>query len=181
VVFLSGAFTLLLTGLSCAGKSTLATVLSERLKNRDGRVQVLDGDIVRNEIGNLFGYSREERIKASTIVRFMAKTLNQNGIPVIIAAITPYQEMRDAYRRELKDDYVEVYVKCPLEVCIDRDVQGLYQRALRGDLKNFVGIDEAYEIPLIPDLTLETSTNSIETCVGQICEWFRDRRELKIF
>jgi adenylylsulfate kinase len=173
VISLDKVFTMLLTGLSSAGKSTTAQALAERLKGENRLVQVLDGDIVRDEIGHLFGYSREERVKVSKILRFTAKMLNENGISVIIAAISPYQEMRDNYRREMKN-YIEVYVKCPLEVCVDRDAKGLYKKALRGDVKNVIGIDEVFEIPSTPDVVLNTSESSTNECINQLWDWLKD-------
>ncbi|MDG0811896.1 adenylyl-sulfate kinase [Cohnella rhizosphaerae] len=161
------AFTMLLTGLSGAGKTTTALGLQERLKQVNKRVEILDGDIVRDEIGHLFGYSREERLKVSKILRFTAKLLNKNGISVIIAAISPYQEMRDNYR-QMMSDYVETFVKCPLEVCVERDVKGLYQKALRGDVKHVVGVDEVFEIPRSPDIVIDTSEMSLEDGVEKI-------------
>jgi adenylylsulfate kinase len=160
-------FTMLLTGLSGAGKSTIAERLSMKLKDDGHRIEVLDGDIVRKEIGQLFGYSREERIKVSKILRFTAKLLNNNGISVIIAAISPYQEMREQYRREI-NDYIEVYVKCPLEVCVERDVKGIYKKALQGDLKNVIGVDEAFEIPKDPHVLVDSSECDVDSSVSKV-------------
>ena len=169
------AFTMLLTGLSGAGKSTIAVALAEKLRLAGKRVQVLDGDLVRNEIGHLFGYSREERLKVSQILRFSAKVLNRNGISVIIAAISPYQEMRDLYRRDV-EHYIEVYVKCPLEVCIARDVKGLYKRALDGIEKNVIGIDEAFEIPKSPDVVVDTSILDDTATLENIWSFLENRQ-----
>jgi len=167
-------FTLLLTGLSGSGKSTLARSISSELIVRGIQVEVLDGDVVRDEIGHLFGYARDERLKVSKILRFMAKTLNRKGISVIIAAITPYKEMRANYRDEISD-YIEVYVKCPIEVCIDRDVKGLYRKALRGDVKHVIGIDEAFEIPNEPEIVLDTSRYGENECFRMTMEWLENR------
>jgi adenylylsulfate kinase len=167
-------FTMLMTGLSGAGKTTNAQLLAEELTKRGVPFQILDGDIIREEIGNLFGYSREERNKVSKIHRFLSKMLNKNGISVVVAAISPYEEMRTAYRDEIAD-YVEVYVHCPIEVCIERDVKGLYQKALRGDVKHVIGVDEQFEIPTSPDITLNTSASSKEQNVAQIMNWLASR------
>lgn len=166
-------FTMLLTGLSGSGKTTTAQALAEKIKQNDGPVQILDGDIVRDDIGHLFGYSREERIKVSKVLRFTAKMLNQNGVSVIIAAISPYQEMRENYRREMMN-YIEVYVKCPLEVCVDRDVKGLYKKALRGEVKNVIGIDEGFEVPLSPEIILNTAETDSKVCIQTIWNWLED-------
>ena len=168
------SFTMLMTGLSGAGKTTNAQLLSQELKKRGVPVQILDGDIIRKEIGNLFGYSREERNKVSKIHRFISKILNENGISVVVAAISPYEEMREAYRNEIAD-YLEVYIHCPIEVCIERDVKGLYQKALRGDVKHVIGVDELFEVPKAPDIMLNTSVSTKEQNVAQIMNWLASR------
>jgi adenylylsulfate kinase (apsK) len=167
---MSQPFTMLLTGLSGAGKSTIAKAIFDRLDSNGHRIEVLDGDIVREEIGHLFGYSREERLKVSRVLRFTAKLLNKNGVSVVIAAISPYQEMRDQYRAEMKD-YVEVYVKCPLEVCVDRDTKGMYKKALRGDIKNVIGVDEPFEIPKDPNIVVDSAACNIDAVTNDILKW----------
>ncbi len=139
--------TIWLTGLSASGKSTLAEKLTDFLNNNGDKVQLLDGDIVRDEIGGMFGYTRDERIKAANVYRVMAKLLNENGINVVVAAISPYEEIREANRNRIQN-YIEVYVNCPIEECIRRDPKGgLYNRALKGKEKHVAGIDEKFEIP----------------------------------
>lgn len=162
-------FTMLLTGLSGAGKSTIAQGLKEKMDNLGIMVQILDGDIIRSEIGQLFGYSREERNKMSKVIRTISKILNQNGISVIVATISPYQEMREMYRREISS-YIEVYVECPLNVCMERDVKGLYKKALNGDIINMVGIDDVFEVPDQSDLIVNTSLYSREEVVKKIMD-----------
>jgi adenylylsulfate kinase len=172
---MSKPFTMLLTGLSGAGKSTIAQTLSAQLRHTGHHVEVLDGDVVREEIGQLFGYSREERLKVSKILRFTAKLLNRNGISVIIAAISPYQEMRDQYRQEI-EDYVEVYVKCPFEVCVERDVKGIYKKALRGDIKNVIGVDEPFEIPKNPHILVESSLYDVDEGIRKVWTWLESNQ-----
>jgi len=171
---LDKVFTMLLTGLSGAGKSTLAQALGEKLEQTNHPIQILDGDSVRDEIGSLFGYSREERIKVSKILKFMARTLNNNGISVVIAAISPYEEMRNNYRTEIVN-YFETYVKCPLEVCIDRDVKGLYKKALRGDVKSVIGIDEVFEIPAKSDHIIDTSIYGINESINHLWHALKEK------
>jgi adenylyl-sulfate kinase len=171
---LNKAFTMLLTGLSGAGKSTTALAVAGQLKKNGHQVEILDGDVVRDEIGHLFGYSREERLKVSKILRFTAKLLNRNGVTVVIAAISPYEEMRNNYRQEIKD-YVEVYIECSLEVCIDRDTKGLYKKALRGDIKHVIGVDEVFEVPTSPNIVLNTSKNNPEQCIELLWQCIRDK------
>lgn len=150
------AYTVWLTGLSGSGKTTLSKRIGNYIENTGKPVQILDGDIVREEIGQLFGYSREERIKASKVLRFLAKRLNENGIFVIVSAIAPYQEVREGNRKEIPN-YLELFINCPIETCIERDVKGLYKRALRGEEKNVIGIDDVYETPITNDFEVNTS------------------------
>ncbi len=172
---MADAFTMLLTGLSGAGKTTNAKMIVTELQNRGIQVELLDGDVVRDEIGNLFGYTREERNKVSKIHRFLAKMLNRNGISVIVAAISPYEEMRESYRNEIKN-YVEVYVECPIEVCIERDVKGIYQKAIRGEMKHVIGIDESFEVPQNPDIVVNTSAATTEENMIQIIEALKEKQ-----
>jgi adenylylsulfate kinase len=168
------AFTMLLTGLSGAGKSTTAQTVAEQLKRNGHQVEVLDGDVVRDEIGHMFGYSREERLKVSNIHRFAAKMLNRHGITVVVAAISPYQEMRNHYRQEI-ENYVEVYIECSLEVCIERDTKGIYKKALRGEKKHVIGVDEVFEVPSTPDVVLNTSKSSPEQCMEQLWQCLKNK------
>lgn len=162
-------YTIWLTGLSGAGKSTLAQEIHKYLSDNGKKVQILDGDIVRNEIGHLFGYSREERMKMSKVIRLISKLLNDNGIDVIVAAIAPYQEMREINRNEI-ENYLEIYVKCSLEVCVERDTKGLYKKALRGEVKHVVGIDDVYEIPRSSNIEVDTSVETVEQSMERIKE-----------
>ncbi|WP_176719882.1 adenylyl-sulfate kinase [Desulfuribacillus alkaliarsenatis] len=154
-------FTIWLTGLSGAGKSTLAIEIEKFIKEQGKPVQVLDGDIIRNEVGNLFGYTREDRQKMGRVVRTIAKLLNDNGINVIVAAIAAYEEMRVANRDKI-DNYIEVYVNCSIDTCIERDVKGLYKKALRGEAKHVVGIDDVYEVPEHFDIEVKTDIETVE-------------------
>ncbi|MFC5528944.1 adenylyl-sulfate kinase [Cohnella yongneupensis] len=171
---MNNAMTIWLTGLSGAGKSTLALEINKILLEKGVKVEILDGDVVRNEIGHMFGYSREERMKMSKVIRFISKTLNKNNISVIVAAIAPFQEMRDLNRQEI-DNYVEVYVNCPVDECIRRDTKGLYKKALQGEVRHVVGIDDVYEIPQSYDIELRTDQELIDESVRKLKEYF-DRR-----
>lgn len=162
-------FTIWFTGLSGAGKSTLAIETANFLEKHGHTVQILDGDIIRKGIGNIFGYSKEERMKMSRVIRLICKILNNNGITVIVAAIAPFQEMRDINRSDI-DNYIEVYVDCPIEICIKRDVKGLYRQALNGDMKHVVGIDDPFEIPKSPDVVVNTDKETIEESVKVIVD-----------
>lgn len=168
------AYTIWFTGLSGSGKSTLAEKTVEFLKSHGKKVQLLDGDIVRSAIGNMFGYSKEERMKMSRINCLLANLLNEQGIWVVLAAIAPYQEMRESNRKRIKN-YLEVYVNCPIEVCINRDVKGLYKKALEGDVKHVVGIDCPYEIPKSFDLEVKTDIHDIDTSVEKIKQYLIEK------
>lgn len=161
--------TIWLVGLSGSGKSTLAGKIVENLSSNGKKVQLIDGDIMREEIGGMFGYTREERIKAANVYRAMAKILNQNGINVIIAAISPYEEIRKRNRERI-ENYIEINVNCPIEQCIERDPKGLYERALNGNEKHVIGIDEEYEFPENSDMEVRTYEESIEESLTKILE-----------
>jgi adenylylsulfate kinase len=152
---MSNTRTIWFTGLSRSGKTTLAEALAASLRSSGRRVEILDGKIIRDEMGDCFGYSKEERIKVNRMLCLMARLLSRHEIIPIVTAITPYQESRDFNRREL-EPYIEIYVDCPVHVCLTRDSQGLYKRAMRGDLKHFIGVDDPYEIPRNPDFRVST-------------------------
>jgi len=161
------AYTIWLTGLSASGKTTLANEIEQYLKKCDIPVQIIDGDIVRKEIGGLFGYSKNERIKLLKVYTLIANLLNKNNVFAIVAAVSAYNEIREFNRINI-DNYIEIYLKCSLEVCMKRDVKGLYERCLEGLEKNVIGVDEHYEIPDRPDLVLDTANNSIQECMNEI-------------
>src|SRR5215204_5839352 len=125
-------FTLWFTGLSGAGKTTVSEIVEKQLRRRRGKVEVLDGDIVRTNLSKGLGFSREDRDTNVLRIGFVAKMLTRNGIGVIVSAISPYKEARDEVRRDIGDSFIEIYVHCPIEVCADRDVKGLYKRAYAG-------------------------------------------------
>jgi len=155
------------TGLPCSGKTAVADRVAEILRARGYRVERLDGDIVRQSLTRDLGYSREDRNENIRRVTFVAKLLTRNGVIVLTSFISPYREIR-AYARQEIEDFIEVYTKCPLEVCIQRDVKGMYQKALRGEIKEFTGISDPYEEPLNPELVLETDRESLEESVGKV-------------
>lgn len=148
-------FVVWFTGLPCSGKSTLARRLEEALRTRGLRVEVLDGDEVRQRLTRGLGFSKEDRDENIRRITYVAKLLARNGVVAITAAISPYRAVRDEARREI-GRFIEVYVKCPLEVCMERDVKGLYRRALAGEIPNVTGLSDPYEEPLHPELVVET-------------------------
>ena len=128
---------------------------------------MLDGDVVRQHFSKGLGFSREDRLENIRRVAYVAHLLARNGVAVLVALISPYREGRE-YARNLIGDFLEVYVKCPIEVLVQRDVKGLYAKALRGEVANFTGISDPYEEPLAPDLVLETDRESLEESVARL-------------
>jgi adenylylsulfate kinase len=163
-------FVLWLTGLSGAGKSTIANEIAPRLLERDHRVEVLDGDEVRTNLCQGLGFSREDRDTNIARIGYVAGKLAKHGVAVVVAAISPYREARDKVRASVSN-FVEVHVAAPVETCAQRDVKGLYAKALSGEIKNFTGISDPYEAPLRPELVLHTERQSVEESVAQVLAW----------
>jgi len=155
-------FTIWFTGLSCSGKTTLSKMLEVELRKRGfTKIELLDGDVVRTHLSKGLGFSKEDRDTNIKRIGFVCKLLSRNGVIAIAAAISPYRETRDFNRKEIAD-FVEVYCKCPLKVCIERDVKGLFKKALTGEIKTYTGIDDPYEEPLSPEVVLETDKETPE-------------------
>ena len=160
-------FTLWFTGLSGAGKSTLATALEPMLRDRGCKVEVLDGDIVRTNLSKGLGFSKEDRDTNIRRIGFVAQLLTRNGVAVMTAAISPYTEVRRECR-EMIGDFVEVFVKCPVEVCAERDVKGLYKKAMAGEIPHFTGVSDPYEDPEHAEVIVETDRESVEASVAKV-------------
>jgi adenylyl-sulfate kinase len=172
-------FTLWLTGLSGAGKTTLAERLVPELRSRGVRVEVLDGDEVRTNLSKGLGFSKEDRDTNIRRIGYVSRLLARNGVGVVTAAISPYREVRDEVRRSVELDgaaFIEVFVKCPIDVLAERDVKGLYKKALAGELKEFTGVSDPYEEPLQPEIRIETDFESVETSAGRIIRALELRR-----
>jgi adenylyl-sulfate kinase len=161
--------TIWLTGLSGAGKTTIANLLAACLCNRGAQVEVLDGDAVRNTLCKDLGFSREDREENIRRIGFLCEVLNRHGVIAIVAAISPYRSARDEVRAKLRE-FVEVYVTCPMPVLMDRDPKGLYKRALAGEIAHFTGISDPYEPPETPELAVDTSQLSAQEAVNAILE-----------
>jgi len=170
--------TLWLTGLPCAGKTTIAQGLFEALRARGQAVELLDGDEIRKEFSAGVGFSREERCAHLRRVGFLCRLLTKHGVTVIAAFVSPYRETRDDARRMVGDGFAEIFVDTPLAECIRRDVKGMYRRALAGEIRQFTGISDPYEPPLAPELTLRTMEHSVEECVNQVLELTDSRMSL---
>lgn len=160
-------FTIWFTGLSGSGKSTLSEILEQRLQAHGHKVEIMDGDIVRTHLSKGLGFSREDRDTNIKRIAFVCNLLSRNGVICISAAIAPYREARE-WAREHIGNFVEIYVKCPLDVCRARDVKGLYKLVDEGKIKNFTGVDDPYEEPEHPELIVETDKETIEESISRI-------------
>lgn len=159
--------TLWFTGLSGSGKSTLSQLVASRLRALGARVEVLDGDITRTLLCQGLGFSRQDREENIRRIGFVCELLSRNGVIAIAAAISPYRASRDELRKRIPN-FVEIHMNCPVEVLIKRDVKGLYKKALAGEIKQFTGISDPYESPTAPELTVDSSSESIESSVAKI-------------
>jgi adenylyl-sulfate kinase len=159
-----------LTGLSGAGKSTIASALEPRLLERGHRVEVLDGDEVRTNLCQELGFSREDRDTNIARIGYVAGKLAKHGVVVVVAAISPYREARDRIRAAVSN-FVEVHVAAPVETCAERDVKGLYAKALAGVIPNFTGISDPYESPLEPQVVLHTERETVEESAEKVFAW----------
>jgi adenylyl-sulfate kinase len=164
--------TLWFTGLSGAGKSTLAEALAEALRGRGRKVEVLDGDEVRTNLSKGLGFSKEDRDTNIKRIGWVAKLLTRNGVFVITAAISPYRDVRNWCREQI-GDFVEIFAECPLEVCEERDVKGLYARARAGEIKQFTGIDDPYEAPENAEVVVHTDRETVDAGVEKILSALR--------
>jgi adenylylsulfate kinase len=169
-------FTLWFTGLSGAGKTTISHLVETELRDRGSRVEVLDGDVVRENLSKGLGFSKEDRDTNIRRIAFVADLLSRNGVPVITAAISPYRELRDEARQLMGDRFIEVFVKASVEVCAERDVKGLYEKAFKGEIKEFTGVSDPYEQPLNPELTLDTEHQSPEESAAAIVSLLEERQ-----
>jgi len=167
-----GGVTLWFTGLPCSGKTTISQILFERLQRSRLKVELLDGDVVRQKLTKGLGFSKEDRDENIRRIGFVCHLLSRNGVIAIGAAISPYRAIRDELRR-LIPSFVEIYVNCPLEVCKQRDVKGMYKRALAGELKNFTGVSDPYEEPLHPELVLHTDRETPAESAAKVLEFLQ--------
>jgi sulfate adenylyltransferase len=149
-------FTVWFTGLSGAGKSTLSEALMPALRQRGHKVEILDGDIVRTNLSKGLGFSKEDRDTNILRIGFVAGEIAHHGGTVICAAISPYRATRNESRKMVGENFIEVFVDTPIDVCEQRDVKGLYAKARRGQITGFTGVDDPYEAPVNPEITLDT-------------------------
>jgi len=168
-------FTLWFTGLSGAGKSTLAQHLTPILRERGCKVEVLDGDQVRENLSKGLGFSKEDRDTNIRRIGYVANLLSRNGCCAITAAISPYAEIRREVRELTTAAFVEVYVRAPLEVVEERDTKGLYKKARAGIIKNFTGISDPYEEPELAEVVVDTGEETVEQSAERILSYLAER------
>lgn len=164
-------FTLWFTGLSGAGKSTLSSLVAERIRQSGRPVELLDGDAVRTHLSRGLGFTKEDRDINVLRIGFVANLLSRNGVVAITAAISPYRQTRDEVRGMVTRDgaaFVEVFVQCALPVLAERDVKGLYKRAMAGEIPHFTGVSDPYEAPLAPEITVSSDCESVEASLATI-------------
>lgn len=166
--------TLWFTGLSGSGKTTICRNVQETLLKRHVQVELLDGDVVRQHLTKDLGFSRQDRLTNIERVAFVADLLSKHGVITLASFITPYREMQDHARRHISS-FREVYVQCPLEKCIERDVKGLYKKALKGEIQSFTGITDPYEPPLHPDLILQTDRETIAESSQKVVRFLEEQ------
>lgn len=159
--------TIWLTGLPSSGKSTLAHGVARELKSRNLPVEILDGDVIRTHLSKGLGFSREDRELNVKRIGFVSHLLTKHGVYVIVAAVSPHREVRDWCRKQI-GNFVEVFVQTPVAVCEERDVKGLYKKARAGEIQGFTGVDDEYEEPLHPEVTVQTAGEKAEASTGKI-------------
>ena len=177
---MSDGATLWFTGLSGAGKSTIAGIVEAELHARGFKVEVLDGDVVRTNLSKGLGFSKEDRDTNIERIGWVASRLVRQGAAVICAAISPYEETRQKAREfvEQYGPFVEVHVQASVQECARRDVKGLYEKAMRGELKEFTGVSDPYEEPLDPELVCDTETESPEESAAKVIAFLESRVEV---
>jgi len=159
--------TIWFTGLSGSGKTTLSRKVEEVLLERGMKVEVLDGDVVRTNLSKGLGFSKEDRDTNIRRIGFVCKLLTRNDVVAIAAAISPYRAVRDE-NRKLVGSYVEIFCKCPITVLKERDPKGLYEKAEKGEIKHFTGVDDPYEEPLDAEIVVETDKDTVEQSISKI-------------
>jgi adenylyl-sulfate kinase len=155
------------TGLSGSGKSTVSSLLYQRLRADGAKVELLDGDVVRTHLSKGLGYSREDRDENIRRIGFVCELLSRNGVIAIAAAISPYRELRRSIRAHIPN-FVEVFMECPMDVLIGRDVKGLYKKALSGEIEHFTGVSDPYEAPEAAELTIHSSLETPQMSVDRV-------------
>ena len=167
-------FTVWFTGLPCSGKSTISLILAETIRKERGKIEIMDGDVVRTNLSKGLGFSREDRETNLNRIAFVCNLLSRNGVPVIAAAISPFENCRQWARDLIGENYIEVYARCSLEACIERDVKGMYKKALAGEIKGFTGIDDPFDEPTDSEIVVDTDKETAEESAAKIITYLRE-------
>lgn len=168
-------FMMYMVGRSGSGKTTIANALEEELRKKGvQQLQVIDGDVIRQQFGDIFGYTYEERMKCNRAVRVVVKYLLDNHISVILAQVASYEEMRKKVRETFSNEYIEVYVKCSYEECARRDVKGYYKKQQNGEMENLNGASDTYEIPQNSDMIIDTEKETVSEAVQRIIAYLEE-------
>jgi adenylylsulfate kinase len=162
-------FTIWFTGLPCCGKTTIADQVAVILKKKNYLVERLDGDLIRQNFSRDLRFSKKDRDENIRRATFLAKMLTRNNVVVLASFVSPYRKQRRKARKEIKK-FVEVYVRCPVKICMKRDVKGMYQKALEGKIKYFTGVNDPYEEPEHPELIVDTDIESVEESVRKVLQ-----------
>jgi adenylylsulfate kinase len=168
-------FTLWFTGLSGAGKTTISEIVAEELDGRGIPLEILDGDVVRENLSKGLGFSKEDRDTNIRRIAFVADLVSKHGTPVITAAISPYREIRDEARELMGDRFIEVYIEASVDACAERDVKGLYKKAFAGEIKEFTGVSDPYEEPLNPEVTLKTEDEEPAESAARLISYLEEQ------
>jgi adenylyl-sulfate kinase len=168
-------FTLWLTGVPAAGKTTLSLAIRDALRGRGHRVEVLDGDEIRQALSPNLGFSREDRDAHIRRIAFVARMLSRNDVIVVVAAVSPYRNTRDEARTGHEAPFVEVFVDCPMDELVRRDPKGLYAKAESGELRNLTGVSDPYEPPVAPEIAVQTERSSVAECRDAIVTYLEAR------
>lgn len=168
-------YLLYLIGRSGSGKTTIAEALEKALKEFDNqRIQVIDGDVIRAQFGDIFGYSYEERMKCNQVVRVVVQYLLKNDVSVILAQVAAHKEMREKVREQFCEQYIEVYIKCSYEECARRDVKGYYKKQREGEMRYLNGANDVFDIPEHSDIVIDTEKESVTDAVEKIMAYLKE-------
>jgi adenylylsulfate kinase len=171
-------FTIWFTGLPCCGKTTIANQVAVILKKRGFLVEQLDGDLIRQNFSSDLSFSKKDRDENISRATFLAKMLSRNNVVVLASFVSPYRKQRRRARKQI-NNFVEVYVRCPVKICMKRDVKGMYKKALEGKIQHFTGVDDPYEEPEHPELIVDTDIESVEESVGKVLQKIEEIGYLK--
>ena len=165
-----GGVTLWFTGLPCSGKTTIAELVKPVLEQQGAAVELLDGDEIRKHFSAGVGFSKEDRSNHLKRVAYLCHLLTKHGVVVLASFVSPYRENRDYARRLIGERFAEIFVDTPVEECIKRDVKGMYKKALAGEIKEFTGVSDPYELPLKPELVIQTTQETAQQCAARVLQ-----------